>query len=181
MATRKGSMSAEAPLTESVADAFNPGAEDNVEQVQKAKAAAEAKTETDEVEEDEEEYDSTKMDPDEELWPGGPNFAQINAWKEQFGDIYVTSVTPEKHVVWRTLTRFEYRRLIKTLEQQLATGQVSQGEANLNNEEAIAEMCILYPEYSRQNSAGNMAGIASTIAQQVMEASAFVSVEVRQL
>lgn len=180
MATRKGSMSSEAPLTESVADTFNPGVEDNVEKVQKAKAKAEAeKVEKEET--PEEEYDSTKMNPEEELWDGGPNFAQINGWKDQFGDVYVTSVTPEKHIVWRTLTRFEYRRLIKIMEQQLASGQVSQGEANLNNEEAIAEMCILYPPYSRQAGAENMAGVASTIAQQVMEASAFVSVEVRQL
>lgn len=174
MATRTGSMNPESPLTETVADSFNPGSEDNAQKVQEAKAAAETPAE-------EEEYDSTKMDPEEEVWPGGPNFEQINAWKEQFGDVYVTSVTPDKHIVWRTLTRFEYRRLIKTLEQQLSTGQVSQGEANMNNEDSIAEMCILYPPYSRQNASADLAGIASTISQQVMEASAFVSVEVRQL
>lgn len=180
MTTRTGSMDQEAPLTESVADSFNPGAEDNVEKVKQAKAAAESKND-EEKEEEEEEYDSAKMDPEAELWPGGPNFAQINEWKDKFGDIYVTSVTPDKHIVWRTLTRFEYRRLIKNLEQQLSAGQVSQGEANMNNEEAIAEMCILYPGYSRQNASADLAGVASTISQQVMEASAFVSVEVRQL
>jgi hypothetical protein len=67
------------------------------------------------------------------------------------------------------------------LEQKLAGGKVSQGEANMDNEESIAEMCILYPPYSRKNGAADLAGIASTISQQVMEASAFVSVDVRQL
>lgn len=131
--------------------------------------------------EDAEEYDSTKMDPEEELWEGGPNFQQINEWKEKYGDIYVTTVAPDKHYVWRTLTRFEYRRLVKNLEQAVSTGQVSQSEANMNNEEQIAEICILYPPYERASTANELAGVASTLAQQVMEASAFTPVEVRQL
>jgi len=131
--------------------------------------------------ENEEEYDLDNMDPKEEVWEGGPTFAQIKEWKQQYGEVYVTSVTPDVHFAWRPLTRFEYRRLIKTLEQALSTGQVTQAEANLDNEESIAELCILYPQYSRANSIGVMAGVASTIAQQVMEASAFVSMEVRQL
>lgn len=181
MTTRKGTMDQESPLIETVADTFNPGLEDNAQKVKEAKAAAEAAAEATEREFPEDEYDSYKKDPQEEVWPGGPVFGQINAWKEQFGDIYVTSVTPENHVVWRTLTRFEYRRLVKNLEQELASGKSSQAEANLNNEEAVAEMCILFPPYSRADAAGHMAGIASTISQQVMEASAFVSIEVRQL
>lgn len=166
-ATRKGKMVDESPLEET--------AEAPEEELEEELDLGE------EEEEGEEEYDSRNMDPNEELWEGGPTFAHINAWKDEFGDIYVTSVTPEKHVVWRTLNRFEYRRLIKNLEQAVSTGQVSQAEANLNNEESIAEMCILYPPYSRQTSVGEMAGVASTISQQVMEASAFTAIEVRQL
>lgn len=152
-----------------------------------AKAVEEVVPEPEEQEQEEpqvqeeEEYDSTKMDPKEELWEGGPTFAQINAWKEQFGDVFVTSVTPDKHFVWRCLTRFEYRRLVKNLEQSVSTGQVTQGEANMNNEESITEMCVLFPSYNRTQNVGEMAGIASTIAQQVMEASGFGTVEVRQL
>lgn len=131
--------------------------------------------------EEEEEWDSTKMDPNEELWDGGPTFGTINGWKEQYGDVFVTAVTAEKFIVWRTLTRFEYRRLVKNLEEGLSTGQVSQAEANMNNEDAIAELCILFPPYSRVNSSSELAGLASTITAQVMEASAFSAVEVRQL
>lgn len=134
----------------------------------------------DEVVEEEEEWDSRKMPPDQEVWPGGPKFKQINAWKDQYGDIYVTSITPEKHVVWRTLNRFEYRRAVKQLEQLIASG-MSTAEANLNNEEIIAEMCILFPKYSRASQAEEMAGIPYVISQQCMEASGFNSVEVRQL
>lgn len=126
----------------------------------------------------EEEYDSYKMDPKKEVWPGGPNFGMINKWKDEYGDIYVTEYSPAKYCVWRTLGRHEYRRLVKNLEQSLSSG-VSQAEANMNNEETITEMCMLFPRYTR--TVESMAGLASTIAQQVMEASAFVSLEVRQL
>jgi len=133
------------------------------------------------TEDEEEEYDIENMDPEDTLWEDGPTFGQIKAWKEEYGDVYVTSVTPTSHIVWRTVTRFEYRNMVKNLEQAISTGQVTQAEANLNNEESLAELCVLYPPYSRVNSTGVMAGVASTIAQQVMEASAFVSMEVRQL
>lgn len=143
-------------------------------------AAREPKPEEDATQE-EDEYDSTKMDPDQEVWPGGPNFAQINAWKDEYGEIYVTEVSPGNYVIWRTLTRFEYRRLVRSVEQAVSTGQVTQGQANLDNEEAIAELVIVWPGYNRQESVKTLAGIASTIAQQAMEASGFVSLDVRQL
>ena len=121
------------------------------------------------------------LDPDEELWEGGPAAKEIIAWKQEFGDVYVTSITLDKHVVWRTLNRFEYKNHIKQLEQLTASGQMSQGEASLFNEEAIAEMCILYPPYSRTNVAEELAGVPSIITQEVMEASGFEALEVRKL
>lgn len=127
--------------------------------------------------------DESPPGPDEELWSNGPTMAQIEEWKQQYGEgnIYVTSLTPDDHVVWRTLTRFEYRRLVKSMEQSIASGQVSQAEANMNNEEAITELCVLFPGYSRQTSAGVLAGLPSVISQEVMEASGFNALEVRQL
>lgn len=141
----------------------------------------ELKEEEEDFYDEDDEYDSYKMDPKEEVWDGGPTFGQINEWKDRFGDVYVTSVTPKDHIVWRTITRFEYRRLIQNTEQALSTGQMTQAVANLDNEESMAELCILYPEYRRSNASGAMAGIASTVSQQIMEASGFSSIEVRQL
>lgn len=123
------------------------------------------------------------LGPNDEIWDGGPTMGQIDAWKEQYGadSIYVTSLTPSFHVVWRTLTRFEYRRLVKNMEQAVQGGTLSQAEANMNNEEQIVEICALYPQFNRQQLAGELAGLPSIISQEVMEASAFVSLEVRQL
>jgi hypothetical protein len=120
--------------------------------------------------------------PDDELiWPGGPTAGQIKLWKQEYGDVYVTSITYDKHIAWRTLNRLEYKNLVKKMEQLVQAGQLTQSEANLWNEEAITEICILYPAYDKQSLVSEMAGLPSLISQEVLEASGFLALEVRQL
>ena len=121
------------------------------------------------------------LDDAQEIWEGGPTAGEIKRWKEVYGDIYVTSLSFDKHIVWRVLSRLEYKNLVKKMEQLVQAGQLSSAEANMWNEEAIAEMCMLYPEYDKNNTAGVMAGVPSLISQEVLEASGFVALEVRQL
>ncbi len=129
-----------------------------------------------------EEYKSVDdLDDSEEIWQGGPNAGQIKQWKEQYGEVYVTSITYDKHIVWRVLNRVEYKQIVKKMEQLMQAGQLSSAEANMWNEETIAEMCILFPEYDKKMATGIMAGVPSLIAQEVLEASGFVALEVRQL
>lgn len=137
-----------------------------------------------EVVEEEEDFVPTSiddLDPAEELWESGPTVGQIQQWKQAYGDVYVTSISLDRHIVWRTIGRGEYRDHVKNMEQLIATGQLSQAEANLFNEEVIAETCILYPEYNHQSLQSELAGIPAIISQEVMEASGFMAVEVRQL
>lgn len=120
--------------------------------------------------------------PDEELiWPGGPTAGQIKMWKKEYGDVYVTSITYDKHFAWRTLNRLEYKNLMKKMSQLVQAGQLTEAEASLWNEEAIAEICILYPAFDKQSLVSEMAGLPSLIAQEVLEASGFQALEVRQL
>jgi len=121
------------------------------------------------------------LDDAEEIWEGGPTAGMIKQWKSQFGEVYVTSITFDKHIVWRVLNRIEYKNLVKKMEQLVQAGQLTSAEANMWNEEAIAEMCILYPQYDKLEMNGVMAGIPSLISQEVLEASGFVALEVRQL
>lgn len=118
---------------------------------------------------------------DQAIWEDGPTAGMIKAWKEEFGEIYVTSITFDKHIVWRVLNRLEYKNLVKKMEQLVQAGQLSSAEANMWNEEAIAELCILFPQYDKIEMNGIMAGIPSLISQEVLEASGFVALEVRQL
>lgn len=120
--------------------------------------------------------------PDEEvIWPGGPTAGQIKLWKQEFGEVYVTSLSYDKHIIWRTLSRLEYKQLVKKMEQLVAAGQLSNAEANMWNEEAIAEVCVLYPSFDKSSLSKDMAGLPSLISQEVLEASGFVALEVRQL
>lgn len=121
------------------------------------------------------------LDDSEEIWDGGPTAGTIKVWKQQFGEVYVTSITFDKHIVWRVLSRIEYKNLVKKMEQLVQAGQLTSAEANMWNEEAIAKMCILYPQYDDIEMNGVMAGIPSLISQEVLEASGFVALEVRQL
>lgn len=131
---------------------------------------------------EEEDYKDIEDVPDEEeIWENGPKAGLIKEWKKQYGDIYVTSITYDKHVVWRVLNRAEYKQIVKKMEQLVQAGQLSTAEANLWNEETIAELCMLYPKFDKNNSTGFMAGLPSLIAQEVLEASGFVALEVRQL
>jgi hypothetical protein len=118
---------------------------------------------------------------DEEIWPGGPTAGLIKVWKNEYGEVYVTSLSFDKHIVWRTLSRLEYKNLVKRMEQLVQAGQLSSAEANMWNEEAIAEICILYPSFDKQALTKEMAGMPSLISQEVLEASGFVALEVRQL
>lgn len=166
-APRKGVIDTVDPTLEAVAEVAEPTIkieEDIVEQ--------------DEIPDDEE---PDEIDPNEPIFENGPTYSMVEYWKDQFGDVYVTSFAPDNHIVWRTLTRFEYRTLVKALEMSISTGQVTQAEANLNNEEQICEKCILFPQLTRPQLANEMAGVASIIAQEVMEASGFVAMDVRQL
>jgi hypothetical protein len=138
--------------------------------------------EEDEVVFEEDEPTSVEdLDDEEHVWPDGPTAGQIKIWKKEYGEVYVTSISFDKHIAWRPLNRIEYKQLVKKMEQLVQSGQLGTAEANLWNEEAIAELCILFPQYDGQSMTRDMAGLPSLIAQEVLEASGFVALEVRQL
>lgn len=119
--------------------------------------------------------------PDEPLFDGGPTFAQIEEWKEAYPKVYVTSFGPDTHVVWRTLTRPEYKTHVRQMEDLANMGEISQGDAQFISEENLGEQCILFPPYRRDSDANEVAGTVSTIAQEIMEASGFVALDIREL
>jgi len=135
----------------------------------------------DDIEPVEESRSVEDLEDDQEIWQDGPTAGLIKEWKKQHGEVFVTSLSFDKHIVWRVLSRLEYKTLVKKMEQLVQAGQLTSAEANMWNEEAISELCILYPVYDKNNSAGILAGVPSLIAQEVLEASGFVALEVRQL
>ena len=118
------------------------------------------------------------LDETEELWEGGPTIADLREWREEFGKVYITAIDIDEGVVWRTIKRSEYRehvRYIESLQEEL-----SPVDLGMLNEEAMAQRVILYPQYDPEFDDAP-AGVPSLISQQVMEASGFVSLDVREV
>jgi hypothetical protein len=121
------------------------------------------------------------LDDDQPLWENGPLAGLVKEWKSLYGDVYITSISFDKHIVWRTLSRVEYKQIVKKMENLIQSGEMSSAEANMWNEETISELCILFPEMNSNSMSSTLAGLPSLIAQEVLEASGFVALEVRQL
>lgn len=139
------------------------------------------------VDEDEDDgsFKDEDVPDDEELFEGGPNFGKLREWKEEFGadNIFVSVITHDdsEYCIWRTINRQEYRDVIKNLEKAIAQGDLSESDATFNSEEAITEICVLFPKYNRHDRKGTNAGFPKMISTDVMEQSGFSQVEVRKL
>lgn len=122
-----------------------------------------------------------ELPSDEEIFDDGPTAGEIVEWKKTYGEVYLTAVDYDTYVIWRTMNRGEYKQHVKTMSELTSTGRMSEIEASLFNEEAICEMCALHPKMSASTMTNQMAGVPALITQQVMEASGFMALEVRQL
>ena len=109
--------------------------------------------------------DQYYVDPnDTPIFEGGPGISQIDIWKKQFTKekIFHTQIL-DKHFVFRTLNRFEYKQIVA----------IENIDA-LYREEIICTTCVLWPRnYDFKAMAGEDGGYPSTLAQIIMENSGF--------
>ena len=101
--------------------------------------------------------------------PDAPPQSQIDQWKNQFGDVFVSGFSETEIYVWRALNRLEY----KQLQAQLTDPEARVDE--LRYQEQICERCVLWPKLDPQYWAISKAGTPSTLAEQVMLQSNFVA------
>lgn len=98
------------------------------------------------------------------VFPGGPTHNQVENWKQEFGDIYMTEFDDETYI-WRTLSRLEYKNLMNQ-------GSSSEWEG----EELIAQTCVLWPEnYGPEEISDGKAGVPSILSDQIMAKSGFAA------
>lgn len=103
-------------------------------------------------------------DNDAQIYEDGPYLSQVQLWKKQYGAgrVLHTQIL-EKHFVFRTLNRFEYKKLV-ALENVDA----------LMREEVICSTCVLHPRnYNFKSMAAQEGGYPSTLAQIILESSGF--------
>ena len=105
------------------------------------------------------------IDPnDTPIFEDGPGISQVEIWKKQFSKekIFHTQIL-EKHFVFRTLNRYEYKQIVA----------IENIDA-LYREEIICKTCVLWPyNYDFKRMAGEDSGYPSTLAQIIMENSGF--------
>ena len=101
---------------------------------------------------------------DTPIFEDGPGASQVEIWKKQFTKekVFHTQIL-DKHFVFRTLNRFEYKQIV-ALENIDA----------LHREEIICSTCVLWPyNYDFKTMATEDSGYPSTLAQIIMENSGF--------
>lgn len=102
-------------------------------------------------------------DPNEPVFIGGPTIAEIDAWKEQYGQVYLTEVDDDDLFIWHVINRKEFKEIMK----------IADADA-MYREERICEKCVLWPaEYSFTSMESGKAGTPTVLAEQIMERSGF--------
>lgn len=106
---------------------------------------------------------------DEPIFPGGPLLSQVKSWytmtqKQGMGhNVYITPYSKDLIVIWRTLSRSEYKEITSM-----------KNTDPLQREEMICEQCVLWPQpFHYVVQAKGLAGIPSLIATHIMIASGF--------
>lgn len=114
---------------------------------------------------DDDESEEFYIDPnDTPIFEDGPGISQVELWKKQFSKekIFHTQIL-DKHFVFRTLNRFEYKQIVA----------IENIDA-LHREEIICSTCVLWPyNYDFKKMASEDSGYPSTLAQIIMENSGF--------
>jgi hypothetical protein len=160
--------------------------EETLEEMREAGSVLQEEVVEEEIPVDEEDFEEPLRledieDDNEELFPGGPSIGQSKAWKKEFGKLYVTSIDADTHIVWRPINRFEYKNHVRRMEQLNAQGNLSQAMISMKNEESLAAIAMLFPAFDPANPDAGLAGIPSLIAQEIMDASGFVAMSVKEL
>lgn len=134
--------------------------------------------------EEEDEYEDdiqalSDVDPETEIWSGGPTAGIMLGWKETHKSIYVTSISFDEHIAWRPLKRSEYALISRQVE--AAATELLESEVAMFNEELICRTCVLWPDYSKQDFDDILAGIPTLVSQQILERSGFSAVGLREM
>lgn len=99
-----------------------------------------------------------------------PGEAQIEKWKQQFGEVFVSGFSEEELFVWRPLNRGEYVSLQK---QMRAPADGQEPLSDLDFEEAVVEKCVIWG--SAMDSLKTKGGSVSTLSEQIMTNSNFMA------
>lgn len=101
--------------------------------------------------------------------PGSPDQSQIEAWKQQHGEIFCSGFSPLEMYVFRPLTRVEFVQIQTVM--QSPDNQLTQ----LDLEEQIVNRCVLWFSDEGKIALQNKAGSFTTLHEQILQNSNFIN------
>ena len=101
---------------------------------------------------------------------------QINAWKAEFGRVFKTDIG-EDSVIWRKIRRREYGEV---MDDNFGGEGITDYTRVLLRQEAIVAKCALWPENIVEVIENN-AGLATSVADEIVIHSGFESPETKEL
>lgn len=106
-----------------------------------------------------------------EEFDNSPGASEIEKWKQQFGEVFVSGFSETEMFVWRPLNRKEYVELQKKMRNP--TQENEQQFTDLDFEEAVVGCCLLWG--SNEKILKNKGGSVSTLSEQIMTNSNFMN------
>ena len=101
-------------------------------------------------------------------FPTAPSQEQIEKWKTQFGDVYVSGFSETELYIWRAIRRSEWVSL-----QSRATDPDKKMD-QYGFEEAVCEIAVLWKSVAVSFSDGK-AGVPTSLQEQILQNSNFLS------
>lgn len=98
--------------------------------------------------------------------PGAPTKEQIEAWKQEHGEVFCSALSGEEIFIFRPLKRREYLELQLLAQQQ---------QTPIDGEELLVKKCLLWGSDLAVRSLDNKAGSLTTLQEQVLQNSNFVA------
>jgi hypothetical protein len=99
-------------------------------------------------------------------FPEAPTKEDIEGYKQKFGEVFCSGFSDQELYVWRPLSRKEFVELQSELSQAQGT--------QLDQEQRVAQLCLLWASDEAKRSLEQKAGSLSTLHEQVMFNSNFV-------
>jgi len=101
---------------------------------------------------------------------GSPTQEQIDKWKVQYGEVFVSGFSENELYVWRAITRPEWVDL------QSLTNNPEAKMTQYKFEEMLCDICVLWKSVSKSWVEGK-AGTASSLHEQILQNSNFLSAQ----
>jgi len=97
--------------------------------------------------------------------PGGPDRAQVEAWKQQFGEIFTAYFSEQEVYVFKPIRRMEWKNWMS--EQHLTQNQLAL-------QEHVVSQCVIWPPVRPEAIMTSKGGTVPTLFEQIMEYSNFI-------